>query len=56
VAALEEGLNPFARAAEWWKAFHDFQRITSLHQDGDCLEVAHLRNAAALLNQNGEAG
>lgn len=49
-ATLCEALKPFARAAEWWKAFSDQQRITSLHQHGDCLEVGHLRAAAAALN------
>lgn len=52
---MREALEPFARAAKWWKAFHDFHRITSLHQHGDCLEVIHLRNAAAAIRAiNGE--
>ena len=53
IERLRGALRPFARAADWWKAFDDQQRITSLHQHGDCLEVAHLRTARAALNQKG---
>lgn len=45
IASAREVIEPFARAAEWWVAFADQQRITSLHQYGDCLEVSHLRAA-----------
>jgi len=51
---LRSALEPFARAAEWWKAFDDQHRITSLHQYGDCLEVRHLREARAALSDAGE--
>lgn len=49
VARLREALDPFARAAKWWNAFNGFQRITALHEYGDCLEVRHLRAADAVL-------
>ena len=52
---LRAALRPFAHAAKWWKAFHDYHRITTLHQHGDCLEVGHLRAAeSALRPQEGE--
>lgn len=49
IAKYREALTPFARAADYWSVFHDFQRITSLHQHGDCLEVHHLRDAVVAL-------
>lgn len=49
---LVEALRPFARAAKWWSAFSDQQRITPLHDHGDCLEVGHLRQAEAALASN----
>jgi hypothetical protein len=48
-AEAEAVIRPFAGAADYWAAFGDFQRITSLHQYGDCLEVMHLRAARSYL-------
>lgn len=51
LAEAREVIEPFALGAKYWDAFHDFQRLTALHQHGDCLEVADLRRADAFLER-----
>ena len=47
IELLEKALEPFARDAEWWAAFHDYQKIT--HREHG-LEVGDLRRAKAALS------